>query len=565
MKHALAREYEDNHFEEDSVFLERNSRDFVSRIERINVNAEAICEVLTKHPRVKQVNYPKSSPTRKYYDQCRLPSGGYGGLLSATFHSVADAAAFYDNLDTCKGPSLGTNFTLSSPFVILAHYIELDWAASYGVEASLVRFSVGLEDSEALKAVFQRALAAIPAAGVSSTQDAPGLRQRPQQSYFWAVMDIIVSLAHFCEIHGPTSILCTQVLPLSCDTCNPDDLSSPSSHRHHRPSLSVSPEKAQWLPSVSKPTTRLSPLNSPFETPPTSPHISKTAENPYFPSFSSRASYHRYSGSFEAEGESCASCTFEVPKEFGDKLPEGAPGSPKRDGRGRNGSPVLRSKESVLAWGGLNDDSSDEEDYSNDCFGPPDGMSDSDTERTTRPGSINIVRKNATRAYSIHSSASTYSSHSAFSAPPEATHSHSLTFLTTRTPPDPRAYSTLRRSCIATLSTESLPRGLSSGPLTFGNASSGCTTAYVFRVPDPRARGHRRTYALLALSKGGSWKVARRRCFLSAKTVDPDGYPRVTQQAAKAKSLSEIVGDEWFFVELHSRFVWLLKNLVLAS
>ncbi|KAK4990869.1 hypothetical protein LTR50_002237 [Elasticomyces elasticus] len=424
------------------------------------------------------------------------------------------------------------------------------------------------------------------------------------------------------------------VLPLSCDTCNPDDLSSPSSHRHHRPSLSVSPEKAQWLPSVSKPTTRLSPLNSPFETPPSSPHISKTAENPYFPSFSSRASYHRYSGSFEAEGESCASCTFEVPKEFGDKLPEGAPGSPKRDGRGRNGSPVLRSKESVLAWGGLNDDSSDEEDYSNDCFGPPDGMSDSDTERTTRPGSINIVRKNATRAYSIHSSASTYSSHSAFSAPPEATHSHSLTFLTTRTPPDPRAYSTLRRSCIATLSTESLPRGLSSGPLTFGNASSGCTTAYVFRVPDPRARGHRRTYALLALSKGGSWKVARRvervfeqwaaaitraaeamldrqrelaergaepsrgsawpaaggplpttpvaqtgpdkvaagratitpvSSFLCAKTVDPDGYPRVTQQAAKAKSLSEIVGDEWFFVELHSRFVWLLKNLVLAS
>ncbi|KAK4971876.1 Cystathionine gamma-synthase [Elasticomyces elasticus] len=169
MKHALVREYEDNHFEEDSVFLERNSRDFVSRIERINVNAEAICEVLTKHPRVKQVNYPKSSPTRKYYDQCRLPSGGYGGLLSATFHSVADATAFYDNLDTCKGPSLGTNFTLSSPFVILAHYMELDWAASYGVEASLVRFSVGLEDSEALKAVFERALAAIPAAGVSST------------------------------------------------------------------------------------------------------------------------------------------------------------------------------------------------------------------------------------------------------------------------------------------------------------------------------------------------------------------------------------------------------------
>lgn len=61
---------------------------------------------------VKQVNYPKHSPTRKHYDRYRTPNGGYGGLLSATFYSTADAIAFYDNLDTAKGPSLGTNFTL---------------------------------------------------------------------------------------------------------------------------------------------------------------------------------------------------------------------------------------------------------------------------------------------------------------------------------------------------------------------------------------------------------------------------------------------------------------------
>lgn len=83
--------------------------------------------------------------------------------MSCTFHSISDAAAFYDNLDTAKGPSLGTNFTLSSPFVLLAHFQELEWAASFGCEASLVRFSVGLEDTEALKAVFTTALDAIPA------------------------------------------------------------------------------------------------------------------------------------------------------------------------------------------------------------------------------------------------------------------------------------------------------------------------------------------------------------------------------------------------------------------
>ena len=159
---VLADEYEDNQFEEDSVYLERNSRDFVDRIQRVNRNAEAIADVLRASPKIKQVNYPKYSETRAFYDACRLPEGGYGGLLSATFYSVEDAEVFYDHLDTSKGPSLGTNFTLSSPFVLLAHYAELEWAAQFGCEVSLIRFSVGLEDVESLVKTFERALAAIP-------------------------------------------------------------------------------------------------------------------------------------------------------------------------------------------------------------------------------------------------------------------------------------------------------------------------------------------------------------------------------------------------------------------
>ncbi|KAG8630399.1 hypothetical protein KVT40_002018 [Elsinoe batatas] len=164
IRSALAEEFEDNLFAEDSIFLERNSRDFVSRIARINTNAELISDVLLAHPRIKQVNYPKTSPTRQCYDDYKLPDGGYGGLLSCTFHSIDDAIAFYDTLDTAKGPSLGTNFTLASPFVLLAHYGELEWAAQYGCEANLVRFSVGLEDEADLKRIFEKALDAIPAA-----------------------------------------------------------------------------------------------------------------------------------------------------------------------------------------------------------------------------------------------------------------------------------------------------------------------------------------------------------------------------------------------------------------
>ncbi|KAL9096437.1 MAG: hypothetical protein Q9165_001434 [Trypethelium subeluteriae] len=161
LKQTWQHEYEDDYWPEDAIFLERNSRDFVSRIDRINDNAEVICDILRQHPRIKQVNYPKYSHTRPFYDACRTPAGGYGGLLSCTFYSLPEAMTFYDNLDTEKGPSLGTNFTLASPFVILAHYNELDWAESFGAERNLVRFSVGLEEGGDLVGKFRKALAAM--------------------------------------------------------------------------------------------------------------------------------------------------------------------------------------------------------------------------------------------------------------------------------------------------------------------------------------------------------------------------------------------------------------------
>lgn len=158
LKQAMAREYEDNYWAEDAVFMERNSRDFISRIARINVNAEAIASALRSCPFVKEVYYPKYSPSRPNYDACRTPNGGYGGLLSVTFQQPQQAVAFFDALEVQKGPSLGTNFTLACPYAVLAHYVELDWVASWGVDPGLVRLSVGLEGPEDLTGRIERAL-----------------------------------------------------------------------------------------------------------------------------------------------------------------------------------------------------------------------------------------------------------------------------------------------------------------------------------------------------------------------------------------------------------------------
>jgi cystathionine gamma-synthase len=176
--------YEDVYFDEDALYMERNSRDFRRRIRVIDNNAEAVCEFLrlrsveggcVSSPAVKEVFYPKWT-TRENYEHCRIlgadegtQAGGFGGLFSLTFTSPAASRAFFDALPCHKGPSLGTNFTLACPYTILAHYAEREWAAQYGVEEGLVRISVGMEDTETLLECFGTALKAAEAVATPSS------------------------------------------------------------------------------------------------------------------------------------------------------------------------------------------------------------------------------------------------------------------------------------------------------------------------------------------------------------------------------------------------------------
>lgn len=170
LKKYMNNNFEDTYFDEDAIYMERNSRDFRQRIRLINVNAEAVCDFLrprslaggASSPAIKEVFYPKYT-TPENYNRCKIvdgKTGGYGGLFSLTFTSLAASAAFFDALPCYKGPSLGTNFTLASPFTILAHYAELEWAAQFGVEEGLVRVSVGMEDTDVLLRYFEVALTA---------------------------------------------------------------------------------------------------------------------------------------------------------------------------------------------------------------------------------------------------------------------------------------------------------------------------------------------------------------------------------------------------------------------
>lgn len=292
------------------------------------------------------------------------------------------------------------------------------------------------------------------------------------------------------------------------------------------------------------------------------------ASVPSIPSIpSSPSSIGKYGRPYKALGESggCASCTFSVPKQYTMKLPSGAPGSPKENGIGTNGSPILRSRARIPVLGSPCDSDGDDDTIFNQQSSPT----------------------------SLTSSTTTASSF----------HDHHFECRTSSSPVDPNTYAILRRACIQTLSCEQLPPGLTSGRISFQDAVNGLTIAWKFRLPDPHARGRQRHYALLAVANPDAprameasplvWSaferighnimtdadnllkksqglasgtstldVSNTASFLTGRTMDPDGFPRARNGISmRARSLVEIVGDEYFFPRLHMEFTCLLRSL----
>jgi len=135
---------------EDAALISFQARAFAERLRQHNANGLFIAERLRAHPRVEKVWYPKWEFSEAY-EAVRRPDGGYGSLVTFLMKDAeAIAPRVFDALQICKGPSLGTVFTIACPFTLLAHYTELEWAEACGVPRNLIRLSVGLEDPQEL-------------------------------------------------------------------------------------------------------------------------------------------------------------------------------------------------------------------------------------------------------------------------------------------------------------------------------------------------------------------------------------------------------------------------------
>ncbi len=158
LKTKLDAQYEDLLFGPDAIVLEKNSRDFATRIAKVNENAENLYDWLkAQNSKLKaQIYYTKGNPVYEKYKR-----NGYGGIISLVLPTPEQAQKFFDALDVKKGPSLGTNYTLACPYTMLAHYTEREFASKANVPFHLIRISVGLEDIEELKTKFEKAFGGI--------------------------------------------------------------------------------------------------------------------------------------------------------------------------------------------------------------------------------------------------------------------------------------------------------------------------------------------------------------------------------------------------------------------
>lgn len=161
LKPLIRAQHEELLWGEDARILNERAISFPHRMRRHNHNGQFIAERLRQHPAVERVWYPKWE-FNEVYESVRKPLGGWGSLVTFLLkHAATTAPRFYDRLEVCKGPSLGTVFTLACPFTLLAHYTELDWAESCGVPRHLIRLSVGLEEPQELWQRLERALAEV--------------------------------------------------------------------------------------------------------------------------------------------------------------------------------------------------------------------------------------------------------------------------------------------------------------------------------------------------------------------------------------------------------------------
>ena len=147
-----------------AALLLRGLKTLGLRIERQNANGLAVASFLESHPAVERVWYPglASHPdfaiARKYFS-------GFGGVVSFTVRGDLKATSqFIDRLEIpLIAASLGGVESLIEQPALMSYYeLSTEERLALGIPENLVRFSLGIEDTNDLIADLNRSLLQIP-------------------------------------------------------------------------------------------------------------------------------------------------------------------------------------------------------------------------------------------------------------------------------------------------------------------------------------------------------------------------------------------------------------------
>ena len=150
----------------DSWLVLRGIKTLAVRMERHEANGRRIAEHLSRHPKVRKVNYPGLS-SHPEHELAKRQMKGFGAMISFDLGSYEAASGFLARVKLCSlGESLGGVETLISHPATMTHAsIPEPERSRLGVTPGLVRVSVGIEDVEDLIADLDQAFGGVQSPG----------------------------------------------------------------------------------------------------------------------------------------------------------------------------------------------------------------------------------------------------------------------------------------------------------------------------------------------------------------------------------------------------------------
>ena len=146
----------------DSFLALRGVKTLDLRMRRHCESALELAQWLEAHPRVRRVLYPGLA-SHPQYDLARRQMRAFGGIIS--FELESDLAGAVRFLEACAlitlGESLGgVESLIENPAIMTHASVPREQRLQVGISDSLVRFSVGIEDVDDLRADLDQALRA---------------------------------------------------------------------------------------------------------------------------------------------------------------------------------------------------------------------------------------------------------------------------------------------------------------------------------------------------------------------------------------------------------------------